>query len=137
MLSVFTMVVQPLMAPPGTDMTKVEADVWYGLELFFTAVFTAEYVLRLLVCNALGTQTVFRFLIQPTNICDVVAVLPFYVELMVSSDGQGFRLLRIVRLLRLTRITRIAKLAKRNPLFGPVAMVMVVIWFIYLTTVES
>jgi len=137
MLSVFSMVVEPLLSPPGTVVTEVERQVWYGLEVFFTAVFTLEYVLRLSVCNALGTQTIFRFLIQPSNICDVVAILPFYIELLVSSDGEGFRLLRIVRLLRLTRITRIARLAKRNPLFGPIAMVMVVIWFIYLTTVES
>jgi len=134
MLSVFTMVVQPLMTPPGKEMTKVEEDVWYGLELSFTAIFTAEYILRLFVCNALGTQTILKFLMAPSNICDVVAILPFYIELLVPANGEGFRLLRIVRLLRLTRITRIAKLAKRNPLFGPIAMVMVVIWFIYLTT---
>jgi hypothetical protein len=137
MLSVFTMVVEPVLSPPGTEISDVESQVWYVLEVFFTSVFTVEYVLRLFVCNALGTQTIFRWVIQPSNICDVVAILPFYIELLVSSDGEGFRLLRIVRLLRLTRITRIAKLAKRNPLFGPIAMVMVVIWFIYLTTVQS
>jgi len=137
LLSVFSMVVEPLLTPPGTEISDIEKKVWFGLEVFFTSVFTVEYVLRLFVCNALGTQTILRFVIQPTNICDVVAILPFYIELLVSSEGEGFRLLRIVRLLRLTRITRIAKLAKRNPLFGPIAMVMVVIWFIYLTTVES
>jgi len=136
MLSVFSMVVEPLLSPPGTEMSDAEKMVWYGLEVFFTAVFTLEYVLRLLVCNALGTQTILKFVTQPANICDVLAVLPFYITLLVPSDGDGFRLLRVVRLLRLTRITRIAKLAKRNPLFGPIAMVMVVIWFIYLTTVQ-
>jgi len=65
---------------------------------------------------------------------DLMSVLPFYVELMVDSEGEHFRLLRVVRLLRLTRISRISRLAKRHPLFGPVAAVMLVIWFIYLKT---
>jgi len=134
LVSVFTMVMEPLVSPADQTRDPVEEAVWQALEVFFTLIFTIEYFLRLLVANALGTQTIRGFLIQPSNICDLVAILPFYVEKLIGESGGGFRLLRIVRLLRLSRITRIARLARRTPLFGPIAMVMVVIWFIYLKT---
>jgi len=108
---------------------------WDILEVFFTLIFTFEYILRLCVSNALHTQTVRQWVIQPSNICDLLAVMPFYIEKAVGGADGGYRMLRIIRLLRLTRITRIARLANRNPLFGPIAMVMTVIWFIYLKTV--
>jgi len=138
MLSVFVMVVQPLVSSDAeANQSDVEKGVWTSLEIFFTAIFTVEYVVRLCIANALGTQTTLGFVVKPSNICDAVAVLPFYIELLIrSADGDGFMLLRIVRLLRLTRISRIAKLARRSPIFGPIAMVMVVIWFIYLTTLK-
>jgi len=137
MISVFTMVLEPLVSPEGSVRDPTEDAVWGVVEAFFTAIFTIEYFLRLFVANAMGTQTVRQFVLQPTNICDLVAVLPFFIEKAVGGAGGGFRLLRIIRLLRLTRITRIARLAKRHPLFGPIAMVLMVIWFIYLKTVST
>jgi len=128
-LSIATMFVQPVSEHGREDdLTQVEKALWFYIELGLTVVFTVEYVLRVFVANALGTQTTFRFMISPTNLCDVAAIMPFYIEVAFSSQAQEFRLLRIVRLLRLTRIARIGRLAKRSPLFPPIAMVLIVIW---------
>mmetsp|Transcript_103888 Transcript_103888/g.300473 ORF Transcript_103888/g.300473 Transcript_103888/m.300473 type:complete len:1397 (-) Transcript_103888:30-4220(-) len=140
LVSVLVMVIHPLVSQDSWKQTKAwestgEARVWWGFEAFVTVVFTIEYLLRLLVSDAMGTQTKLGFIIEPSNVCDLVAILPFYIELLVSDGtSSGYKMLRVVRLLRLTRITRISRLAKKHPLFGPVAMVMLVIWFIYLKT---
>jgi len=142
LVSVFTMVLEPFLS--SMDVTESDHTLWKLLEAVFTAVFTIEYLLRLSVANAMGTQTTLAWATTPSNICDLCAVMPLYIELLlrliigVDDDGSSsWRLLRIVRLLRLTRISRIARLTKKHPLFGPVAMVLMVIWFIYLKTAKE
>jgi len=128
--SVLLMVLQPLMK----DITgKEDEQTWFALDAFFTAVFTLEYLLRLSVADALG-ESRLRFIITPANLCDLLAISPLYVDLALGAAAEQLRLLRLVRLLRLSRISRIARLAKRNPIFGPVMMVLVVVWFIYMKT---
>jgi len=141
LLSVIIMVLHPLMAPDGAWVKQRpwaepgEARVWWILEAFVTISFTIEYVLRLSVANAMGTQTALVFITRPYNICELLAILPFYIETAASSGkNKTYELLRFVRLLRFSRIMRISRIAKRHPLFGPVATVLLVIWFIYLKT---
>jgi len=106
--------------------------VWANLELFFTVIFTLEYVIRLLVADALGTQTTLGFVFSPANICDVAAVAPFYIEKIAGSASKSARLFRMVRLMRVARLSRLSRLAKRHPLVGPCMLVMMVIWGIYM-----
>jgi len=134
-VSVLTLVLEPL--TDDGHRSHTEEDVWKGFEIFFTALFTIELLVRFCVADALGTQTMGGFCRQPGNICDFVAILPFYVELAVGQNEDQFRLLRIARLMRLSRVIKIAKLANRSSLFGPVAMVLTVIWGIYLKNVDS
>merc|ERR1712151_516326 len=126
-------------------------DPWWMLELIFTFFFTVEFIARLAVADALGQVSrsseqqgrcntcilvTFSFASKPRNICDFLAILPFYIDLVAwgtigPARGQSARLCRIARLVRLSRIARIARLAERHQLFGPVAAVLVVIWGIY------
>lgn len=71
------------------------------LEWFFTLLFTAEYVVRLL-CVERPLRYAFSFF----GIIDFVSILPTYLGVLLP----GFHVLVDVRLLRLLRIFRIAKL---------------------------
>jgi len=134
LISVVTLVLEPLISPEESKSSQLEKDIWFTFELFFTLVFLTDYLLRLSVASALGTQTECDFIKTPSNVCDVLAILPFFVEKAVNSNSAHFRLLRVVRLIRLSRMARVAKLAKKSALFGPVAAVLTVIWGIYLKT---
>ncbi|WP_233886821.1 ion transporter [Paraburkholderia flagellata] len=71
------------------------------LEWFFTLLFTAEYVVRLL-CVERPLRYAFSFF----GIIDFVSILPTYLGVLLP----GFHVLVDVRLLRLLRIFRIVKL---------------------------
>ncbi|GLC74566.1 hypothetical protein PLESTF_001528100 [Pleodorina starrii] len=67
-------------------------------------IFTAEYVARLATCPDLP-----RFLRSLSNLIDLVAILPFYVELCVKGTSTEAFQTRVVRLLRVFRVLRIVK----------------------------
>jgi len=70
-------------------------------EALVIGIFTIEYSLRLLVHEGSSRLT---FLMTPMNAIDLLAILPFYLELVLGASGGGvLRVLRIVRLLRLFR----------------------------------
>lgn len=71
------------------------------LEWFFTLLFTAEYVVRLLC-----VERPLRYALSFFGIIDLVSILPTYLGLLLP----GFHVLVDVRLLRMLRIFRIVKL---------------------------
>ncbi|KAG2498633.1 hypothetical protein HYH03_003380 [Edaphochlamys debaryana] len=67
-------------------------------------IFTVEWLPRLLCC-----PNMLRFWLNFFNLVDAVAILPFYIELMVNgTSGYAFHT-RIVRLLRLLRVLRMVR----------------------------
>mmetsp|Transcript_98623 Transcript_98623/g.279318 ORF Transcript_98623/g.279318 Transcript_98623/m.279318 type:complete len:543 (+) Transcript_98623:106-1734(+) len=132
MVSVMTLFLEPLVSPKDKEISETEKKVWLVFEGFFTGIFTLEFLLRLCVADALGTQTICDFLKTPMNIVDLIAIMPFYIEQIFSSDQGAFRLLRVIRLMRLTRVVRLGRLARRSATFAPIAVILVVIWGIYL-----
>lgn len=133
LLSVLHMVLEPLVSGDDSEQSQKEKDIWFGMELFFTVLFTVEFLVRLCVANALHTTTLFGFLVTPRNVCDFVAIIPLYVETILKSAAfEALTLLRIVRLARLSRLARIARLSRRFPPAAPISVVLVVIWGIYL-----
>ncbi|WP_321963625.1 ion transporter [Paraburkholderia sp. J7] len=71
------------------------------LEWFFTLLFTAEYIVRLLC-----VERPLRYALSFFGIIDLVSILPTYLGLLLP----GFHVLVDVRLLRMLRIFRIVKL---------------------------
>ena len=71
-------------------------------EWFFTALFTAEYVVRLAIVRRPG-----RYALSFFGLVDLLSVLPTYVSLIVP----GAQVLLSVRILRVLRIFRVLKLA--------------------------
>ena len=72
------------------------------------AVFTLEFVLRLACCPSIR-----KFVTTPLNIIDFVAIMPFYVELLLGDSVSGSS--AVVRIFRLIRIFRIFKVSRYLP----------------------
>jgi voltage-gated potassium channel len=78
------------------------------IEIVTVAIFTVEYLLRLWSCTedadfAHPVWGRMRFAVQPLVLVDLLAILPFYVPLVVGLDLRIARVLRLLRLLKLTR----------------------------------
>ena len=75
----------------------------YNIEWFFTILFTAEYVLRL-IC----VKSKLRYSTSLFGIVDLLAIVPTYLSLFLP----GSQFLLVIRILRVLRIFRILKLVK-------------------------
>lgn len=75
----------------------------YGLEWVFTLLFTAEYLLRLVV-----VKRPLRYAVSVWGIIDLLSILPTYLSLLVP----GAQSLLVVRALRILRVFRILKLTR-------------------------
>ncbi len=80
-------------------------------EIVSVAIFTAEYLARVWVCTedpdyAHPVKGRLRFAVQPMVLMDLVAIVPFYIPLLVTFDLRFARALRLLRVFRLIKITR-------------------------------
>mmetsp|Transcript_32623 Transcript_32623/g.89298 ORF Transcript_32623/g.89298 Transcript_32623/m.89298 type:complete len:448 (+) Transcript_32623:100-1443(+) len=84
------------------------------IETVCIVIFTTEYLVRFCVCTAKTTR--LKFLIDPLNLLDVLAIMPWYIDLIVSavadSGGGGAGGLGVLRIVRLTRVLRVFKVSK-------------------------
>jgi voltage-gated potassium channel len=86
------------------SITAVRAQfgAWlYGIEWFFTLLFTVEYVLRV---ACVGRP--FKYAVSFYGIVDLLAIVPTYLSLALP----GSQYLLVIRILRILRIFRILKL---------------------------
>lgn len=79
------------------------------LEIVFISWFTFEYLVRLF-----ASPEKWLFVRSFLNVIDLLAILPFYVELALkNTDSQNFSL-AFLRILRLVRVFRIFKLSRHS-----------------------
>jgi Kef-type K+ transport systems, predicted NAD-binding component len=76
-------------------------NIFYGLEWFFTGIFTIEYILRL-ICIRKPLKYMFSFL----GFIDLLAIVPTYLSFFIAGS-QSLLVLRALRLLRVFRIFRL------------------------------
>ena len=89
-------------------IAEAAAGIFDIFEVVTVAIFTVEYLLRLWSCTedpsfAHPLWGRLRFAVQPLVLVDLLAILPFYVPLVVGLDLRITRVLRLLRLLKLTR----------------------------------
>jgi hypothetical protein len=94
-------------------MDYSNATIVYGIEIidvFVVIFFTVEYGLRLLVC-----PSKIKFLKSPMNTIDVIAIIPFYVALVLKEledfqvIGKAGKIMRLVRIMRILRIFKVVR----------------------------
>jgi len=89
-------------------------EAFFALEVFCTAVFTSEFLLRLAVADQAGL-TYGQFLRTPLNILDLLTVMPFYAEMILKTigfrDASALRALRVLRLIRVVRVFKLGRYA--------------------------
>ena len=92
------------------SIRSVYGGILYGLEWFFTILFTIEYILRLIsVKRRLGYVTSFF------GVVDLLSILPTYLSIFFPGSQslltiRTLRLLRIFRVFKLTHYTREARI---------------------------
>lgn len=78
--------------------------------------FTIEFILRMVASPA--TVGLAAFCTSIANLIDLVAILPFYIDLILyaalhgANDGGGANFLRVLRIIRLSRVIRVLKFSK-------------------------
>lgn len=93
------------------DVALQYAVVFAYFEVFSVAVFTVEYVLRLWTCvvdrrYARSIRGRIRFAGSWHAVVDILAILPFYLPMILPIDLRVIRALRFFRLLRFLKLSR-------------------------------
>eukprot|EP00927_Polykrikos_kofoidii_P053504 TRINITY_DN48117_c0_g1_i1.p1 TRINITY_DN48117_c0_g1~~TRINITY_DN48117_c0_g1_i1.p1 ORF type:complete len:471 (-),score=45.75 TRINITY_DN48117_c0_g1_i1:618-2030(-) len=94
---------------------------WLALEVFCTFMFSLEYTCRFISCDQAGLSY-WAFILSPMNMIDLLAVTPFFVELLLRAcgihDSPALRALRVIRLIRLARMFKLGRYAAGMRLMG-------------------
>lgn len=104
-LNVIAVICEPSTQDPLTLM------LLRRFEIISVIIFTCEYLLRIWVAdlsNKTKNKWLVRllFIVSPMALIDLLAILPFYIPLLISVDLRILRMLRIFRLLRIFKANR-------------------------------
>ena len=82
---------------------------FHYFDLFTIFIFTVEYILRFysapegdLESNTTATSR-WNWMKRPSSFIDLIAILPFYLQMFITLDLRFMRILRVLRVLKLTR----------------------------------
>ncbi len=113
----------------------------WGFEVFSVSVFSVEYILRLLVCPldprySSPVRGRVRYFFSYLAVIDLLAILPFYLPVLIPFDLRFVRIVRLFRLIRLFKLSRYSRamtaigVVLRNKR-GELAIVIIVV-FVFL-----
>ena len=93
------------------DLQPNTRRVLFVLEGVASIVFTIEYVLRIITADLLypkrgSFSSRVQYITSPMAIVDLVAILPFWLPMLLPGTMLGIRALRLVRLLRIFKLNR-------------------------------
>ncbi|KAF8493003.1 voltage-gated potassium channel [Russula emetica] len=103
-LIVFSALVTILETVPGT-LRSLPGGIWFGLETGLVALFTVEYVARC-VATSYSWSGLFGWVVSFFGIMDLLAILPYYIEVALQKDTSTLFRFSILRTFRLLRVFR-------------------------------
>ncbi len=117
----------------------------FAFDVFCVAVFTGEYLLRVWCCTvderyADPIRGRLRFMISPYALIDLLAIVPFYLPVVIGEHGAA-RMLRVFRLFRLLKVTRysrstslITDVFRRKSRELAITALVMSIWLVFVST---
>jgi voltage-gated potassium channel len=114
--SILTLIILSVISIVLESIPEIYKEIGEQLRVFniFTIIiFTIEYLLRLYVSDLTHPtnskiKSALKFIFSGYGLIDLLAILPFYIPMLIKVD------LRFLRILRLTRILRILKVNRYN-----------------------
>lgn len=93
------------------DLPQRTLNALSAVECIASIVFTVEYGIRILTADFLypergAIRSRLRYVLSPMAIVDFVAILPFWLPMLLPGTMLGVRALRLVRLLRIFKLNR-------------------------------
>ena len=93
------------------DLRPNTRRVLFAFENIASIVFTVEYLLRIVTADFLypssgALASRIKYITSPMAIVDLVAILPFWLPMLLPGTMLGIRALRLVRLLRIFKLNR-------------------------------
>ena len=112
--SIFTLIILNILAVMFETIDSFAAayqQQLYAFEVFSVACFTIEYIFRLWVSTShpkycLPVSGRMRYSLSFFALIDLLAILPFYLPMLIPIDLRFVRVLRMLRLLRILKIGR-------------------------------
>jgi len=113
-LSIFLSIICFILETMPELWYHVTYQFWFNIEMTCTIIFTIECTLRFWSCKANeNIKWRWQFFTVPLNLCDILAILPFYVDqvigVMTTSDSKSLRGLRVFRLVRVFRVFKLGR----------------------------
>ena len=102
-IAIFVSVAVVVLSTLQAANTEPYRSIFYTLEWIFTILFTAEYIIRLVV-----VRRPWRYATSFFGIIDLLSILPAFISIIIPGSER----LMVVRTLRLLRIFRVFKLAR-------------------------
>ncbi len=90
------------------SLAKSYYGYFFAAELFFTGLFTAEYVVRIII-----SPKPLKYIFSYLGIIDFLGVMPFYIGLF-NADYHYFVVFRLLRMLRVFRILRLFRFIRES-----------------------
>ena len=111
---IFLLILLNLLALVLESAPAIEAEyrqLFHWFDVFSVAVFSAEYLLRLYLAPedpefATASMPRLRYASSFLGIIDLLAILPFFLGLLLVIDTRVLRVLRMLRILKITQLIR-------------------------------
>ncbi len=84
-------------------------NTWLSIEWTCTALFTIEYIMRLMC-----VKRPFRYALSFYGIVDMLSILPLYLTWLIGAPAQSFAVIRTLRLLRVFRVLNLSWLVNES-----------------------
>jgi len=83
----------------------------YWFDILSVFIFSIEYLMRLYVSDLTHPaknrlQSLLKFIFSANGLIDLLAILPFYIPMLIKADLRFLRILRLSRFLRILKVNR-------------------------------
>lgn len=135
-VAVILLTIAAIVFETADEFAKSQAGMLRAIEYLTVTLFACEYLLRLwLAPDGLGNPAKARldYLLSIYGVIDLVAILPFFVGLIVPIDADWLRVLRLMRVLKLARYVPALGLfaevvrTERRPLLAALMVMLVLL----------